>query len=895
MIARSLVALAFATLSVLPNAWASVLAIDYGTDWTKASLMKPGVPFDVLLNKDSKRKIHSSVGWNRGDRLFSTDAFNIATRFPTDSFPSLKHILGQQFTSNTTWYYSQVGQAVLMDTDRGTVEIARKGGGAPWSVEELIAMQLAYIRGLAEDVAAEPVTDVVLTVPAFFSHVQRQAVLDAIEISGMKTLALLNDGSAVAVNYAMTRSFPEKEHHIIFDAGAGSIRATVASFHSPDAKPAGEEKKKKASKLKTPTKESATVEILGFGYDTVASGNELTRRLRDRFIQQFETKHKSSLERDGRARARLWKEAERVKGILSANADSRSTVESLSNDIDFKTTTSRAEFETLSEDLKTRYAAPIADALESSGLTWANITSIILMGGHSRVPMVQNAVRELAGETSISQNVNTDEAAVLGAAFYAASLSPQFRTKKIKLQDVGVHDIQISYEAEGKSGKRTITNKIFPKLSSKVGAKKTLTFKRKEDFDITFSYPTANTPEFPSQIMQVSIQDVAAAVANLTSRGATEPVVKVTVQLNENGHVAVTEAVAYGEVKDDTLTGKLKNLFGGGAAPESAEAPDASESASASVTSSTAAPSGTPVSDAEAKKVQKNTVPLTVQVTPLASRPMSSEEKLNARSRLVELDLAEKAQEERAEAVNLLEGYIYRVRDLLSEAEASETEFKEFSTDDERHNFKTLLEETAEWLHEIDADVTTAILQAKKAALEAHEMPIQGRHREFKAIPEAIKDLNKALDNSRAFYQAALKEIIPPPAEKREASDEEDVEASAESPIARFTSEELDEIRDVIADTEKWLKEKIEQVGGTKKNVDAPFRAAEIDQQGIKLQRKVVALEKRPKPKPAKKKTKSSTSASSSSTTASATESETASPTSTTTASDATGTVRDEL
>lgn len=248
-----------------------------------------------------------------------------ATRFPQDSFPSLKHIIGSQYSSNKTWYYTQVGQGVVLETDRGTVALERtNNGGTKWTVEELIGMQLAHIRSLAEDVASERVTDLVLTVPAFFSHAQRQALLDAAEIAGLKPLALLNDGSAVALNYAMTRSFPAKEHHIIFDAGAGSIRATVASFHSPDAKPASESKK--TSKSKSPSKESVNIDILGYGYDITASGNELTRRLRDVFVEQFEKKHDFSISRHGRARARLWKEAERVKGILSANADSRSTV-----------------------------------------------------------------------------------------------------------------------------------------------------------------------------------------------------------------------------------------------------------------------------------------------------------------------------------------------------------------------------------------------------------------------------------------------------------------------------------------------------------------------------------------------------------------------------------------
>src|ERR1700730_12603737 len=107
-----------------------------------------------------------------------------ATRFPQDSFPSLKHIVGSQYSSNKTWYYAQVGQGVVLETDRGTVALERtNNGGTKWTVEELIGMQLAHIRSLAEDVASERVTDLVLTVPAFFSHAQRLALLDAAEIA----------------------------------------------------------------------------------------------------------------------------------------------------------------------------------------------------------------------------------------------------------------------------------------------------------------------------------------------------------------------------------------------------------------------------------------------------------------------------------------------------------------------------------------------------------------------------------------------------------------------------------------------------------------------------------------------------------------------------------------
>lgn len=342
--ARSVVALLVSFLAFVPTTvFASVLAIDYGTDWSKASLMKPGIPFDVLLNKDSKRKIHSSVAWKRDDRLFSTDAFNLvsmtvychifclltriiqATRFPADSFPSLKHLLGKQYSSNTTWFYNQVGQGLLEETERGTVGIKRKkAGGIDWTVEELIAMQFAYIRELAQDLGGDAVHDVVLSVPPYFSQHERQAVIDAITIAGMRPLALINDGTAVAVNYAMTRTFPTRENHIIYDAGAGSIKATVVSFVTPE--PPASTSILKPLKPKPVKAEGAHIEVKGFGWDTVASGNELSRRLKQIMIKRFDEANGWTVDGDPKPLARLWKEAERVKAILSANADSAVTV-----------------------------------------------------------------------------------------------------------------------------------------------------------------------------------------------------------------------------------------------------------------------------------------------------------------------------------------------------------------------------------------------------------------------------------------------------------------------------------------------------------------------------------------------------------------------------------------
>lgn len=175
-------------------------------------------------------------------------------------------------------------------------------------------MQFAYIRELAESVAGEKVHDTIITVPPYYTQFERDAIVDAVEVSGLRTLALINDGTAVAVNYAMTRSFPETEYHVIYDAGASSIRATVASFSTIT-----EGKGKSA-------KDATQISTLGVGYDRYTGGTELDRRLRELMITDFTKRHKKDIRSDKRGMAKLWKEAGRVKAILSANADATAAV-----------------------------------------------------------------------------------------------------------------------------------------------------------------------------------------------------------------------------------------------------------------------------------------------------------------------------------------------------------------------------------------------------------------------------------------------------------------------------------------------------------------------------------------------------------------------------------------
>ncbi|KAH7927208.1 actin-like ATPase domain-containing protein [Leucogyrophana mollusca] len=826
---RRVISLVILFAALFESSFAAVLAIDYGSDWIKASLMKPGVPFDVLLNKDSKRKIQSSVAWKKDDRLFSTDAANIASRFPSDSFSSLKYLQGAPYDSDVVSYFTSISTAEILKSSRGTVAL-KQSDGTEWNSEELIAMQFAYIKSLADDLGGEPVTDVIVTVPPYYTQFERDAVADAVEVAGLRTLALINDGTAVAINYAMTRTFTVPEYHVIYDAGASSTRATVVSF-AP-----AEEGKGKSS--------GTQISVLGVGYDRATGGTELDRRLREILIDNFTSKHKRDIRKDKRGMAKLWKEAGRVKAILSANSDAMSTVESVAFDIDFKAKVTRAEFERACLDLQGRFARPIDDALARARLTLSDITSVILTGGASRTPMIQTAVKAAVGEERIALNVNADEAAVLGAALHGAALSRQFKTKDIRVSDIIAHDVQASYFATAPTPSakpRTISTLIFPE-GTKHGTRKTLTFKRKEDFALWLDYKNIVFPGFPKEILEVQISGVAEALGNLTERGAVDPVIKATVTLSESGFVSIKEAVAFGEIKDESLTGRLKNLFGGGSTGEQVPESVPSAEGSAAEPASTVKP---PSKDAKDFK-DRSTIPLTVSTSFAPVPPMTVAEKKAGREKLRAIDNKEAAKVRKEEARNTLEGYLYRLRDLLDDG--PETPFKKCSKASEREVLSKEVKNTISWLHDEGEQADTAQLWGKRTMLELLEKPITHRYKEIEAFPQALNTSQMWNWSTRLFLT--------------EARDNLTAEAKA-GVQSRWTKEELDALEVTLKEHEVWLNDGVEKQKKMKMNDDPAITTAEMKTRAKALEQHLQRLVKRKAPKPKKAKTTAETNGSS--------------------------------
>jgi hypoxia up-regulated 1 len=484
------------------SAASAVLGVDLGTEYIKAVLVKPGVPLEIVLTKDSKRKETSAVAFKPSksgplpsgsypERFYGSDAIALQARFPGDIYPNLKHLLGVSADSDIVSVYKERYPALEVTGTSGRKTVSFNSGTfaadeeKTFSVEELLAMELKNVRENAKSLAGKgfDVQDVVFTVPPFYTVAERRALEVAARLAGMKTLGVISDSVAVGINYAVSRTFPDvtkngkAEINIVFDMGAGSTSATILQFAGRSVKDVGKR-----------NKTIQEIQVLGVGWDRTLGGDALNSLIVDDMVSSFVTlpgaKSASitaeQVKAHGRTAAKLFKEAERIRQVLSANTETSAFFEGLYEDVDLRYKLSRATLEKLAADYAARIDVPIQDALKAAGLTWKDIDSVIVHGGATRTPFVQNRLEKLATKAKIRANVNSDEAAVFGAAFKAAGLSPSFRVKEIRDIDTQGYDHGIQYKFNLKDRDQ----KIFTP-HTRLGATKDLPFQMMGEFEFT--------------------------------------------------------------------------------------------------------------------------------------------------------------------------------------------------------------------------------------------------------------------------------------------------------------------------------------------------------------------------------------------------------------------------
>lgn len=828
---------------------AAVLGVDLGTEYIKAALVKPGIPLEIVLTKDSRRKETSAVAFKpiRGavaegqypERNYGADAMAISARFPGEVYPNLKPLLGLPLGDAIVQEYAARHPALKLQAHatRGTVAF-KTATLTPeeeaWMVEELLAMELQSIQKNAELTAGgdSSVRSIVLTVPPFYTTEEKRALQMAAELAGLKVLSLVSDGLAVGLNYATSRQFPninegaKPEYHMVFDMGAGSTTASVMRFQSRTVKDVG--------KFNKTVQE---IQVLGSGWDKTLGGDSLNFLIVDDMVNQFvESKGAQKVgataeqvKAHGRAIAKLSKEAERLRHVLSANQNTQASFEGLYEDVDFKYKLSRADFESMAEAHAERIGAAIKDALKTANLEIGDLTSVILHGGATRTPFVQKALEKAVGSgDKIRTNVNSDEAAVFGAAFRAAELSPSFRVKEIRISEGAMYPAGITWTASNGKVQR---QRLWTAPSPLGGPAKEITFTEQEDFSGSF-YQQVDTED--KLVKSFSTKNLTASVAQLKEKyptcADTGIQFKIAVKLRtENGEVEITKALIECEAevteKEGFVDG-VKNLFGFGkkdqkplsegdkddaeAASEAAdskteEANSATESSS--TTSTQAGDAAAQSADAEKSEVKKKqivSIPIEITLEKAGIAQLTKAELTKAKDRLKAFASSDKARLQREEALNQLEAFTYKIRDLVDN-EA----FIAASTEEERQTLAEKSSEASDWLYEEGEAAKTDDFKAKLKVLQDLVGPIQKRIDEAERRPGLVKELRHILNTTDVFIKTVRGQISAYEEWKATAStkEAESADSSAATETRTNDFEGLEDEDDSPKDTEEKPKE----------------------------------------------------------------------------------------
>ncbi|KAI8388389.1 heat shock protein 70 family [Radiomyces spectabilis] len=824
------------------------MSIDYGTEWFKVGLIKPGIPLDVALNKDSKRKTQAVVTLRDNERIYGSDAVSLAGRFPQFTYFNLKSIAGKPYNDkHSVEYRHRFVNTMDIDPERN-MPIFRHNGTTELTVEELIAYQFQNAREQARQTAGEDVRDVVITVTPFATQHERQAILDAAELAGLKVLSLIHDETAVALNYAVSRQFTTTpENHVFYDMGAGSTVASVVSFSNVEVK---EGKKKR---------QYPQIEVKAIGFDRTLGGHEFDVRLMDHLANGFMKLHKDKVKTDIRtsdgAMARLLKEANRVKQILSANTEMSASVEGLHEDIDFKMKVTRAELESMCSDLLGRVQNPIQQALAAAKLQVDDVKSVVLVGGSVRIPAVQRKLNDVVGYQRIAKNVNADEAAVLGAAFRGASLSNQFRlTKQIKIKDVTIFPIEVTYEPEQSSEEgHAIRTTLFHEFGT-MGVRKIMSFKRQSDFTFDINYAkTAEEQDKDVGLDKIGHVKVTGLTAALEKHqddiksSENPPKVRVTIEMSDSGIVSVPEASVTIEVNDNgkaTFKDKVKSFFGSKedkpTASEQQEGASETSQATQNETvpaseNNTAAENETTVQAKTTKEPTLLKFPLEVEYIPTGPAPLSKKAKDAARQRIKELDYLDQQRRYREEARNSLESFVYRTQDFLEDDVVAKV-----TSEKEQEHLREKLSETSDWLYDEGEDAEAGAYSERLRGLQSLERRIRTRHFEYLKREENVSRLTTSVQLAQTFVEQSR---------QTEAKDQEPV----------YTDEELDNLLKLAETVEQWKITKVAEQEKLGDQVDPVLTTAATDEKCKQVDEALMKLIRKKKASSSSKKSEKPT------------------------------------
>nr|CRZ25909.1 Bm5992 [Brugia malayi] len=811
----------------------AAMSIDFGSQWIKMALVKPGVPMEMVLNEEAHRKTPNLIIVKDNERLFGDAALAYSVKYWKNSFTHLVDLLGKKINNPIISLYKQRFPHLKFIVDDARDVLQFDVDGENYSIESIVAMILKRCREVVEKFAKQPVRDVVITVPVFFNQAERRALVAAAKIAELNLLQLLNDHTAAGLNYGAFRRREITENAqtlLIYDVGATKVTASVLEYVLVEEKKRGEK--------------DPVMTTLGVGYSRIVGGFEITQRLRDIFVSDFRKtkKTKTDITENPRSMAKMLQEAERVKIVLSANVNFTAQIENVHEEQDFTMSVTRAMLEGAIRDLEVKLVQPIVDALKMADLSPEKVNQVVLMGGGSRVPLIQEFVQKFFKKKELGKFLNTDEAIAMGAVYQAAHLSKGFKVKRFGVRDLQISPIQVDFisaHSKDETGTgRLIHRPIYPMKSFVPASKKVLSFTSfTEDFSVNVNYgemrelSTDQLMEFGSlNISEIKIDGVTDVYLRETAKeGTIFKGIKIHFDLDNSGilHVDGAEMLLEQPSKAEStlasLAEKITGLFSSNnkmdetqekneESLKSEEINDKSYSSTNTAGNQTKIekPTGDNVTSrpAEANKTATNAAEKKQEEKPLQIKislklmenildvpPISDSEITSAKNRIAEFERKEREKAIREEAHHNLESLAVDLTDKLTQ-----DEFRRFLTADEHIALQKEISQVKAWLEDhVDVNTPTAEFIQNRKTIDDLLQPIKIRMTEDQERPSVVAELISMFNHTEIFLHLA--------------------QNLTEAEV--FTEVEINTLTKLLDETKDWLTTKME-LQNTLKPTDQP-------------------------------------------------------------------------
>ncbi|XP_006053748.1 heat shock protein 105 kDa isoform X2 [Bubalus kerabau] len=681
----------------------SVVGLDVGSQSCYIAVARAG-GIETIANEFSDRCTPSVISFGSKNRTIGVAAKNQQITHANNTVSNFKRFHGRAFNDPFIQKEKENLSYDLVPMKNGGVgiKVMYMDEEHLFSVEQITAMLLTKLKETAENNLKKPVTDCVISVPSFFTDAERRSVLDAAQIVGLNCLRLMNDMTAVALNYGIYKqdlpSLDEKPRIVVFvDMGHSAFQVSACAFNK--------------GKLK----------VLGTAFDPFLGGKNFDAKLVEHFCAEFKTKYKLDAKSKIRALLRLYQECEKLKKLMSSNStDLPLNIECFMNDKDVSGKMNRAQFEELCADLLQKIEVPLYLLMEQTQLKVEDVSAVEIVGGTTRIPAVKEKIAKFFGK-DVSTTLNADEAVARGCALQCAILSPAFKVREFSVTDAVPFPISLvwSHDSEDAEGIHEVFSRNHAAPFSKV-----LTFLRSGPFELEAFYSDPQGVPYPeAKIGRFIVQNVSAQKDGEKSR------VKVKVRVNTHGIFTISTASMVEKVP--------------------AEENEVS-SLEADMDCQNQRPPENPDAEANEKKVDQ---------PPEAKKPKIKvvNVELPIEANLVwqlgkdllnmyietegKMIMQDKLEKERNDAKNAVEEYVYEFRDKLCGP------YEKFICEQDHQKFLRLLTETENWLYEEGED------QAKQAYVDKLEelmkigTPIKVRFQEAEERPKIFEELGQRLQH----------------------------------------------------------------------------------------------------------------------------------------------------